>query len=120
MEGLVKTQKRCQAKAETDYADREFPVTAAICDFVRCSLVFETSDNMLAAMKKFENAVESGDTSLKKIVRIKNMFLENKRENDNVWDLYRYADIKYNVIMTDEYKKISMVVCACFTYCCVA
>eukprot|EP01083_Nonionella_stella_P139374 425055_1 len=46
--------------------------------------------------------------SLKKILRIKNMFLDNKRENGNEWDLYRYADIKMGVLM--EYNGQSMIV----------
>eukprot|EP01083_Nonionella_stella_P076970 209942_1 len=45
---------------------------------------------------------------LKKILRVKNMFLDNKRENGDNWDLYKYADIKMGILM--EYDGQSMVV----------
>ena len=103
-------RSRCQAKAETDYADREYPTTAQIIDFIRCSLEFSSPTDLLNGMNIFVNAVNSGKTCLKKICRIKNMFLENKRDNNNIWDLYKYADIKMNVLMVDDIQKLSMMV----------
>eukprot|EP01084_Bolivina_argentea_P165003 286760_1 len=44
---------------------------------------------------------------IKKVLRIKNMFLDNKRENGNKWDLYKYADIKMSVLV--EYNGQSMI-----------
>ena len=71
---------------------------------------FSTPSDLLNGINIFEKAVTSGKTCLKKICKIKNMFLENKRENNNKWDLNKYADIKMIVLMVDDTFKLSMFV----------
>eukprot|EP01084_Bolivina_argentea_P179477 310134_1 len=106
--GPVKRLVRSQSKAETDYASASYPTTSKIIDFIRCCLVYDECENVLKGIDKFIDIVNCGKTCLKKILRIKNMFLDNKKENDNKWDLHRYADIKMGVLMV--YNGQSMIV----------
>ena len=87
----LKKIARCQEKAESEYNKETFPTTAKILDFVRCSVTFNNAKDMLDGLKYFETIVNSGNTPLKGIVRIKNGF-----ENLNL-DYPNYADIKLNV-----------------------
>ena len=110
-----------------DYADRRFPNSACITDYVRCSLCFEDCISLLNGISIFTNAVEKGDTCLKKIIRIKNMFASSKRQfekanggnknkdkdknkNDRSW-LLKYGDIKMNVMMQYDNKSMICEVC---------
>ena len=101
-EGPVKRLARSQAKAETDYSSCSYPTTAKIIDFIRCCLVYKNPKDLLNGIEIFKEAVNKGDTCLKKILRLKNMFLDNKRENGGEWDLFRYADIKMGVLMVHD------------------
>lgn len=74
---------------------------------IRCSMEFDTCENLLKGLEIFIKTVESKQTCLHEIVRIKNMFLQNERDGLN---LYNYADLKLNVIMTDKMTKLSMIV----------
>ena len=51
---------------------------------------------------------KQGDTCLKKVLRVKNMYLENKKEFGNGDCLNHYADLKLNVQM--DYRGKSMIV----------
>jgi len=67
--GPVKTRQRCQAKSETDYADRDFPTVANITDFIRCTFVCKSPKVALDAMETFLQKVNSGKYPFKKILR---------------------------------------------------
>ena len=58
-----------------DYGEKEWPRCACILDTVRCSITFETSQEMIESIEKFEKLINSGKAGcVKKILRIKNMF----------------------------------------------
>ena len=89
----VKMKARCVVKAELDYKTRDWPHSQHIFDFLRCSVVFDTIDNLVKGVKSFCDKFPSED-----IVRIKNGFSEIK---DNIWNVdlkeIGYCDIKINV-----------------------
>eukprot|EP01083_Nonionella_stella_P064697 168888_1 len=104
--GGVKRLLRCQSKAETDYASYSFPSTAKILDFIRCSLTYSSPKQLIDGMNKLKTAAASQEYAVNKILRIKNMFLEHKRENNNEWNLYQYADVKMNVLLQHNNKSM--------------
>ena len=119
----VKLAERSQVKASTDYAQMPWPHSAQIVDLVRCSFTFTNCEALLMGLKVFKDMVDkvhhktnrvnqfgtnqlkfdkttsrnTGFASLKKIVRIKNMF----SEIDDWTDLNKiqYCDVKFNVII---------------------
>ena len=120
--GPVKTMDRCQKKAH-DYRYFDFPTTACIVDMNRCALCFDTCQDMIYGLNTLIKSINSGQTCLKKVVRVKNKFLVNKQEfleqkknlnsnNNNNYDeneyLYQYADVTLNALL--EYDNKSIVV----------
>ena len=81
--------------------------------------VYDSPKDLLAGIETVTKRVKKGDTCLKKIMRVKNGFIENKKEaqehlltrgekrkiakNDY---LYQYADIKLNIMMSHEAKSM--------------
>ena len=99
--GPLKKMNRCQAKAEKDYAFRKFPHTACVLDIIRCSIVYPTCESLINGIKLLENAILKGNTPLKKILRIKNMFSCDYN--------FEYADIKFNILVEDNVSGHSMI-----------
>eukprot|EP01084_Bolivina_argentea_P266354 451753_1 len=95
IQGPVKKLHRCQAKVETKYIGRDYPTSACLLDIVRCSLVFDTIDQLLDGIPKFIQMVQTSQV-IKQIVRTKNMF--NKFDTKNP----KYADIKMNVLINGK------------------
>ena len=87
-EAPVKLRERCVIKANTDYANEEFPNTACICDLIRCSFTFRRMDDLLLALDVFESRFSQ------QIVRIKNGFSSYISGMP-----LEYRDIKYNLII---------------------
>eukprot|EP01083_Nonionella_stella_P145582 456488_1 len=92
--GPVKLIARCQAKAETDYADEPYPSSACILDINRCALIFNDIGSMLNGLNLFENKVsyfQSGN--IVAICRDKNGFAIYSHDKPD------YADVKFNVLI---------------------
>ena len=95
----VKLYQRCCEKSSTDYRNEQFPSAGSIVDFVRCSITFATSKDMLYFLKQFIDTVNNNnnednndESCIFKVVRIKNGFanvLKWKDINDAT-----YCDIK--------------------------
>ena len=73
--GPLKRIERCQAKAETDYALKPYPNSAQLLDIVRCMLVYQRPEDLMAGVKVVVDRVKNGDTCLKRVLRVKNMFI---------------------------------------------
>ena len=102
--GVVKEAKRAQIKAVVEYSEKPWPKTAQIVDYIRCSVTFNTSKELLAGVEHFLRLVKNGNGGcIKHIVRIKNGF--SKYKNENIVELindgfnFKYCDIKLNVII---------------------
>ena len=110
--GPVKRMTRCVAKSESDYAMKAFPVGASIIDTIRASICVDSSKDLINLLKIVIERIDKGDTCLKRVLRIKNMFVNNKKhygnnDDNNDW-LYRYADLKLNILM--EWENRSLIV----------
>eukprot|EP01084_Bolivina_argentea_P146708 256804_1 len=100
--GPLKKRERCQIKCELDYNDQSFPTSACLLDIIRCTLTFQTMNDLINGIKYFENEIKSQNYCLKEILRVKNGFSESftfKKGNYNNRSkpIMQYVDIKYNV-----------------------
>lgn len=104
---------------------------------VRGSLTFSKCEDLLNALNTVIERINKGDTCLKKVVRIKNKFLVNKREfdqeteinsskysNDEIVErknsreyLYNYSDITIYIAMELDNEKHGLVVELQFLVC---
>eukprot|EP01084_Bolivina_argentea_P069821 126983_1 len=50
-DGPLKKVERCQSKLENDYQDAEYPKAAKLLDLVRCSITFNTVDQLIAGYR---------------------------------------------------------------------
>ena len=73
--GPLKKIERCQSKAETDYSLKPYPNSAQLLDIVRCMLVYQRPEDLMAGIKVVVDRVKKGDTCLKRVLRVKNMFI---------------------------------------------
>ena len=118
----VKTKNRCQKKASLEYDHKPWPHTSSILDILRCSVVFNTTKDMYNGLIKFiqiigddgghfEQNYDKTFVELKgglfSIVRIKNGFSDLDVKNWKLANDYRYCDIKANIIV--EYDKKRMI-----------
>jgi len=87
--GPMKKVERALSKMENDYAAESYPKSAKLLDIVRCSVSYNTADQLLDGFREFRNHIESGASSME-LARIKNGFLD---EQDG-----GYRDIKVNVV----------------------
>ena len=84
-----------------DYGRKRFPSVACVCDFVRCSVTFETSKELYNGLNSFINKVNLGETGcITKICRIKNGLKDIKNWKNEIDATY--CDIKLNVIITSK------------------
>eukprot|EP01084_Bolivina_argentea_P197753 338824_1 len=70
--GPVKTITRSKVKSENDYKEESYPTSSQLLDLNRCAIQFDKIDEMLLFLNKFEEIINSKQTDLKRIVRIKN------------------------------------------------
>ena len=87
-----------------------FTFTACILDIIRCTCVYKTPQDLISGVERVIDQIKKGDTPLKRVLRIKNLFYVNKQKAQAKADqenrqlskgdyLYQYADIKLNVAM---------------------
>lgn len=95
----VKLKERCKLKAELDYSNREYPSTSYLLDIIRCSLVLETTKDLIQAIVTFTHLIESGNGGcITHIVRIKNGFADiDDSASDCALSQFRYSDVKVYV-----------------------
>ena len=91
-EGPIKTVERCQGKLENEYQEAVYPKAARLLDVVRCSVSFNTVEQLLAGYKGLRNYIDTTSDSLE-LARVKNGFLEKG---------VSYRDIKVNVVYHSE------------------
>mmetsp|Transcript_42250 Transcript_42250/g.69632 ORF Transcript_42250/g.69632 Transcript_42250/m.69632 type:complete len:710 (-) Transcript_42250:126-2255(-) len=86
----MKKVERCLSKLENDYASEQYPKSAKLLDLVRCSVTFNTLEQLIQGFDAIKTHVDSSQQSMK-LARVKNGFLDP----DYVGG---YRDIKINVI----------------------
>ena len=101
--GPVKTAERCQSKVENEYEEAVYPKAAKLLDLVRCSVSFNTVEQLLAGYEGLMRHID--DTDAFELARVKNGFLLDAGAAS-------YRDIKVNVVFhseTDPENAVSMV-----------
>merc|ERR1711960_76264 len=76
--GPIKTVQRCQGKLESDYADAAYPKAARLLDVVRCSVSFNTLEQLLAGYQGLMRHVATAGNL--QLARVKNGFLASASE----------------------------------------
>jgi len=71
--GPVKTVERSQSKFENEYAEAAYPSAARLLDLVRCSVSFNTVEQLLAGYDGLRRHIESTPSSFE-LARVKNSF----------------------------------------------
>merc|ERR1719334_1267378 len=87
--GPMKKVERALSKLENDYMDEEYPKAAKLLDIVRCSVGYNTLDQLMDGYGKFMYHVEYESSSMT-LARVKNGFVHNPDGG--------YRDIKVNVV----------------------
>ena len=135
MSAPVKTKARSITKADIEYSienTRKWPYTQNIIDIIRCSVCFDSIEDLIDGINKFKCIIDDvskkakndnyiyqsdGDKlnkeiscCIKKILRVKNGFLNfqdcKSWKNNNLTD-FDYQDVKLNVLI--EYKNIRVI-----------
>lgn len=83
--GPMKKVERALSKIENEYMDQQYPKAAKLLDIVRCSVSYNTADQLVDGFRAFMHHVESGSSSME-LARVKNGFLDE--------DEGGYRDIK--------------------------
>ena len=105
--GPVKKISRAQAKAESDYALCPFPTSANVIDLIRGTVVYPDCKTLMHGLNGIINKIKNNNGGcIKQVLRIKNMFIENKKDYPQEW-MKKYGDIKLNVLI--EYNGASMI-----------
>eukprot|EP01083_Nonionella_stella_P011622 32994_1 len=100
--GPMKKVERCLSKIENDYQDAAYPKAARLLDLVRCSVTFNTVEQLIAGYKGLMHHMNSSSSSME-LARIKNGFLDANYDGG-------YRDIKINVVYHSSiHKELSMV-----------
>ena len=100
--GPTKSVERCQSKVENEYQEAVYPRAARLLDYVRCSVSFNTLEQLLTGYEGLMRYVQDGSDSLE-LARVKNCFLAQTSG---------YRDIKVNVVYhaeTDPENPVSMI-----------
>ena len=124
MSAPVKTKARSITKADIEYSieeKRKWPYTQNIIDIIRCSVCFDTIEDLIDGINKFKLIIDQfGKTDeygyyvsaesccITQILRVKNGFLnfEDKSwENNNLSD-FNYQDVKFNVLIEYNQKQV--------------
>eukprot|EP01083_Nonionella_stella_P000526 1494_1 len=88
--GPMKKVERCVSKLENDYHDAQYPKSAKLLDLVRCSVTFNTIDQLITGYKALREYINKHSTMME-LARVKNGFLDQNYEGG-------YRDIKLNVV----------------------
>ena len=119
-EAAIKTQTRCMELCDTTYHFKLFPNAANILDFIRGSIKFNNSQQMLHGIKQFEKFVNNnsknnnsdgkpGNHCIMSIVKCTNNFNSLQRQNVFTPIDYEYCDIKFNVLIYDNETNQAMI-----------
>ena len=103
--GSVKSVERCQSKLENDYVDAEYPKAARLLDLVRCSVSFNTVEQLLTGYEGLMRHISRNPDSLQ-LARVKNGFLGDTGAGS------AFRDLKVNVVFHSEHDpehQVSMV-----------
>ena len=101
-EGPTKTVERCQSKLENEYHDAEYPKAAKLLDLVRCSVSFNTLEQLLEGYEGLMRYIQTTSDSLE-LACVKNGFLKKD---------VSFRDIKVHVVYhseTDPDNPVSMI-----------
>ena len=101
--GPIKKVERCQSKLENEYQNTAFPKAASILDLVRCSVSFNTVEQLIAGFDGLSRHIQQ-HTWLE-LIHIRNGFLPRQNE-------HAFRDIKVCVIFrskTDPRHPLSMI-----------
>ena len=90
--GPVKAVERCQSKLENEYQGAVYPKAARLLDLVRCSVSFNTLEQLLAGYDGLMDYVKTTPRSFQ-LARVKNGFLDKEAT---------VRDIKVNVVFHSE------------------
>ena len=90
--GPVKSVERCQSKLENEYPGAEYPKAAKLLDVVRCSVSFNTLEQLLTGYDGLMRYVQTTPASFQ-LARVKNGFLEQEAA---------FRAIKVNVVYHSE------------------
>eukprot|EP01083_Nonionella_stella_P232663 820487_1 len=91
--GPLKKVERCVSKLENDYADAQYPKSAKLLDIIRCSITFNTVDQLIKGYNGLMRSI-SNTQSVIELSRVKNGFLDKSQSG--------YRDIKVNVIYKSQ------------------
>eukprot|EP00485_Elphidium_margaritaceum_P018703 CAMPEP_0202728576 /NCGR_PEP_ID=MMETSP1385-20130828/185696_1 /ASSEMBLY_ACC=CAM_ASM_000861 /TAXON_ID=933848 /ORGANISM="Elphidium margaritaceum" /LENGTH=829 /DNA_ID=CAMNT_0049394827 /DNA_START=40 /DNA_END=2525 /DNA_ORIENTATION=+ len=100
----MKKVERSLSKVENDYAGEQYPKSAKLLDLVRCSVTFNTVEQLIKGYDAFLRHIKA-TPSIIELARVKNGFLDA-----NITSGYR--DIKINVIYKSQdpdHKNVKMV-----------
>uniref|UniRef100_A0A7S0TEL7 Uncharacterized protein n=1 Tax=Elphidium margaritaceum TaxID=933848 RepID=A0A7S0TEL7_9EUKA len=101
--GPMKKVERCLSKMENDYFDASYPKCAKLLDLVRCSVTFNTLEQLLVGYEALMADTADSQTCIK-MARVKNGFLDQEYEGG-------YRDIKVNVMFQSAKKpELKMIV----------
>ena len=90
-----------------------------------CACVYDSVEGLMGGVRMVIDRIKKGDTPLKKVIRIKNLAVENKKDamalarkqqrlvTQDDW-LYQYFDIKLNVEWSCYICLQSDLFCVCF------
>eukprot|EP01084_Bolivina_argentea_P050029 91983_1 len=98
--GPLKKIERCQSKMENDYADAQFPKASKLLDIVRCSVTFNTIEQLMKGYNGLVTHIKNNKSMLE-LARIKNGFLNKENKG--------YRDVKINVVYHSPVSDVSMV-----------
>eukprot|EP01084_Bolivina_argentea_P161475 281078_1 len=91
--GPMKKVERCVSKVENDYQDAQYPKCSKLLDLVRCSVTFNTVEQLLKGYNGLIRHVSKNKTIIQ-LARIKNGFVDKGNGG--------YRDIKINVVYKSQ------------------
>ena len=95
---------RSQEKTQINYSSKKYPTCMELTDVLRCTVVFESAADMLAANNAFKEMVESGKCGrIIMILRCKNGMKMAKHFTGAENSVY--CDLKWNIVIVDEKKR---------------
>jgi len=100
----MKKVERSISKLENDYKNEAFPKSAKLLDLVRCSVTFNTVEQLCAGYEALVNHA-TANGGIIELARVKNGFLDKDYDGG-------YRDIKVNVIyksQNPEHQNVNMI-----------
>ena len=123
MSAPVKTKSRSITKADIEYSieeKRKWPYTQNIIDIIRCSVCFDSIEDLIDGINKFKLIIDEfsarrekyryglyskkkqeNSCCITKILRVKNGFVnfKDKSSNSTKFSDFNYQDVKFNVLI---------------------